>query len=70
MPWYNIVIQFNMGQKYTFLGGVLMENEMMMKKVVGELEFFDNLYDYIRLIDPIKKQIITYSKAKKILKKP
>jgi hypothetical protein len=70
MPWYNIVIQFNMGQKYTFLGGVLMENEMMLKKVVGELEFFDNLYDYIRLIDPIKKQIITYSKAKKILKKP
>ncbi|NLF46770.1 MAG: hypothetical protein GX578_00460 [Clostridiales bacterium] len=47
-----------------------MENEMMLKKVVGELEFFDNLYDYIRLIDPIKKQIITYSKAKKILKKP
>lgn len=39
-----------------------MENDLMLRKLVTELEFVDNLYDYIRLVDPLKKKVLSYSK--------
>ncbi len=46
-----------------------MESELILRKLVSELEFVNGLYDDIRLIDPLKKQVITCLKNKKDFEK-
>jgi two-component system cell cycle response regulator len=51
-----------MGRKYTFGRCGIVDSKILIQKIVKQIDFIENLYDYIRLVDPMQKKIYSYSK--------
>lgn len=39
------------------MGALIMDNDDFFQKMISEFNFIENLYESIRIVDPIKKEV-------------